>query len=82
MIKYPTDNRLESKFECALSHPTFFEGMSWLITVEHERACDARIEKGSYETCFDFLIREFIKRWHLAGKPIDLLNEVKTMLPK
>lgn len=76
MIKYPTDNRLESMFTCALSHPTFLDGLNWLVQREHERAYEAR-QSGSLDTCFAYLTREFIKRWDAEGKSIDLINEVK-----
>lgn len=77
-IKYPTKKspNVDELMECALSHPTFFDGLNWLMTYEHERAREQFLRHGGQETLFSFFIRDFTRRWHESGMPIDLLNDI------
>lgn len=67
-IKYPISNgskpiNIDQKMECALSHPTFEEGLCWLMVDEHERALQSFQDRGGRDTCFLFLIKRFTELW-------------------
>lgn len=67
-IKYPMSNggkpiNIDQKMECALSHPTFEEGLNWLMVDEHERALASFQATGSRDTCFFYLINRFTELW-------------------
>lgn len=73
-IVYPTTgtDNAEGWVKCALSHPTYFEGMNWLITKEHENAKHRLAERGNTETCFSILIQRFTEAWIKSGRSTDL----------
>ena len=73
-ILYPTTDtdNAEGWVKCAMTHPTYFEGLSWLITKENENAKRRLAERGNHETCFDILMKRFNEAWINSGRPTDL----------
>lgn len=81
-IQYPTDDKFESALTCALSHPTYEEGLNWITNWEFERAYKARLAAGDgpYDTCFVHVIQQFSAGWSKKlGSDEELLAAVSNV---
>ena len=82
-IEYPRDDKFESAIKCAISHGTYIEGLNWLMSWEHERACKSRdrAQGGLYETLFRYCIEQFDKAWREKMKSDAALIKAVSNVP-